>query len=239
MELRRVLIVLLRRWWLVAGVPIAVLIGTLVASTNQPYVATVRATVLIPGDTETPGSAERPELMVLDDAPGLITSDAFASAVEAQLQTRFGGTRSDLDEDAIQSTLSASRFSRILTIRVTSDDGAEVLAIGQAVAQVLPDAINTFLIADGAQPATVRIIDRPTEAVRDLQDRRLVLIVQTLVALGAGAGLAALAAALDQKLYVENIEETLRLPVLVDVRAPGRRWLPSRFGLGRLRGART
>jgi hypothetical protein len=51
--------------------------------------------------------------------------------------------------------------------------------------------------------------------------------------------LAALAAALDQKLYVENVEEVLHLPVLVDLRAPGRRWLPTRFGLGRLRGARA
>jgi len=177
--------------------------------------------------------------MVLDDTPGLITSDAFAGAVEAQLQTRFGGTRPELDEDAIQASLSASRHSRILTVEVTSDDRAEALAIGQAVAQVLPTAINTFLIADGAQPATVRIIDRPEEAVQDAESRRLILIVQTLVALGVGAGLAAFAAALDQKLYPENVEEVLGMPVLVDLRPPGRRKLPGLPAFGRPRGVRV
>jgi capsular polysaccharide biosynthesis protein len=238
MELRRVLTVLLRRWWLIVGLPVVVLIGTLIASTSQPYVATVRATVIMPGDTETPGNAERPELMVLDDLPGLITSDAFAGAVETQLQTRFGGTRPDLDEEAIQSSLSASRYSRILTIKVTSENGADALAIGQAVAVVLPTAINSNLVADGAQTASVNIIDRPEDAVRDLENRRLILIVQTLVALGVGAGLAALAAALDQKLYPENVEETLGLPVLVDLRPPGRR-LPFGFTMGRVRSARA
>ena len=53
MESRRVLIVLLRRWWLVVGLPLVVMVGTLLTSGGQPYVATVRATILIPGDTET------------------------------------------------------------------------------------------------------------------------------------------------------------------------------------------
>ena len=224
MELRRVLIVLLRRWWLVVGLPLVVMVGTLAVSSQQPYVATVRATVLIPGDTETPGNAERPELMVLDDAPGMVNSDAFAEAVESQLAPRFGGTGLGLDDEEIQDSLSADRYSRILTVEVRRDDAAEALAIGQAVATVLPQAVNTFLIPAGGQPATVQILDRPEEALRDLENRRLILIVQVLVALAAGAGLAAFAAALDQKLHGENVEEILGLPVLADVRAPRRRW---------------
>jgi capsular polysaccharide biosynthesis protein len=230
MELRRVLIVMLRRWWLVVGLPLVVMVGTLALSSQQPYVATVRATVLIPGDTETPGNAERPELMVLDDAPGMVRSDAFAAAVEAQLTPRYGGTGLGLDDEDIQDSLDADRYSRILTIEVRRDDATEALAIGQAVATVLPQAVNTYLIPAGGQAATVQILDRPEEAVRDLANRRLILVVQTLVALAAGAGLAAFAAALDQKLYGENVEEILGLPLLADVRAPRRRWrlhLPS------------
>ena len=239
MELRRVLIVMLRRWWLVVGLPLVVMVGTLALSSQQPYVATVRATVLIPGDTETPGNAERPELMVLDDAPGMVNSDAFAEAVEAQLAPRYGGSGLGLDDEEIQDSLSADRYSRILTVEVRRDDAAEALAIGQAVATVLPQAVNTYLIPAGGQAATVQILDRPEEAVRDLANRRLILVVQTLVALAAGAGLAAFAAALDQKLYPENVEELLGLPVLADIRVPRRRWrfhLPS---LPRPRGARA
>lgn len=224
MELRTALIVLLRRWWLVVGLPLVVMIGTLAVSAQQPYVATVRATVLIPGDTETPGDAERPELMVLDDAPVVIESDAFADVVQAQLQTRIGTGSSDLDDEAIQGALDATRYSRILTVRVTRDEAAEALAIGQAVATVLPNAINTFMVADGGQPATVRILDRPEEALRDVANRRTILIVQTLVALAVGVGLAALAAALDQKLYPENVEAALGLRLLADVRLVRRRW---------------
>jgi capsular polysaccharide biosynthesis protein len=225
MELRRLSIVLMRRWWLVVGLPLAVMVATLLLSTQQPYVATVRASVLMPGDTETPGDAERPELMVLDDAPQLVTSDAFADAVAAQMQPRFGGAPVGLDDDEIQSSLSAERYSRILTVRVTRNDAGEALAIAQAVATVLPTAINNFLVPDGAPPATVKILDRPEEAVHDLTNRRLILIVQTVVALAVGVGLAVLAASLDQKLYGENVEDVLGLPVLADVRLPRKRWL--------------
>lgn len=223
MELRRVLIVMFRRWWLVAGVPIIVLLGTLAVSSSQPYVATIRAEVLLPGDTEITGDSERPELMILDDAPIVTTSSAFVDLVHAQLDTPItGGTT--LTEDEIQESLSATRYSRILEIEVSRDDPDSALAIGQAVANVLPDAINNLMVAPGTTPATVNLLERPERALQDAQSRRLLLVVQTLVALAVGCGLAALAAALDERLYPENIALTLGLPILADVRANRRRW---------------
>ncbi len=224
MELRQVLVVLRRRWWLVVGLPLVVFAGTLVQSANQPYTATVQAVVLIPGDTETTGNAERPELMVLDDGPTLVTSPAFAGLVKERLGS--GSIAQRLDADDVQGALSAERYSRTLTIQATRADPDEALAIGRAVANVLPDAVNRYLVAAGAQPATVEILRRPTEAVRDLTSRGLILIVQTLVALVAGAGLAALAASLDDRLYADtDVVERVGLPVIGDVRMP-RRSLP-------------
>ena len=78
MDGRTAVAALLRRWWLIVALPLAVLIGSLAATSDPPYVATTRATVLIPGDTETAGDAERPELMVLDDGTSLVRSRAFA-----------------------------------------------------------------------------------------------------------------------------------------------------------------
>ncbi len=224
MELRQVLIVLRRRWWLVVGLPLVVFAGTLVQSANQPYTATVQAVILIPGDTETTGNAERPELMVLDDGPTLVTSPAFADMVEERLGS--GSIAQGLDVDDVHGALSAERYSRTLTIRATRADPDEALAIGRAVANVLPDAVNRYLVAAGAQPATVEILRRPTEAIRDLTNRSIILVVQTLVALVAGAGLAALAASLDDRLYADtDVVERVGLPVIGDVRVP-RRSLP-------------
>ncbi len=224
MELRQVLVVLRRRWWLVVGLPLVVFAGTLVQSANQPYTATVQAVILIPGDTETTGNAERPELMVLDDGPTLVTSPAFADMVEERLGS--GSIAQGLDANDVHGALSAERYSRTLTIRATRADPDEALAIGRAVANVLPDAVNRYLVAAGAQPATVEILRRPTEAIRDLTNRSVILVVQTLVALVAGAGLAALAASLDDRLYADtDVVERVGLPVIGDVRLP-RRSLP-------------
>ena len=74
-----------RRWWIVLLLPIVAVTATYLFQRNEPYQSTVRATVLIPGDTEDPGNSERPELMVLDDLPPFIRSHAFASDVHAAM----------------------------------------------------------------------------------------------------------------------------------------------------------
>jgi capsular polysaccharide biosynthesis protein len=129
-----------------------------------------------------------------------------------------------LTNEEIQESLAATRYSRILEIKVSRDDPESALAIGQAVASVLPDAINNLMVADGAAPASVNILERPEQALQDAESRRLLLVVQTLVALAVGCGLAALAAALDERIYQENAAMTLGLPLLADVRASKRRW---------------
>lgn len=222
---------MLRRWWLVAGLPVIVLLGTLIASSSQPYVATVKAEILLPGDTEDTGDAERPELMIMDDAPVVMTSQRFVALVQAQLDSPIGSGPS-LSDDEIKDSLSATRYSRVLEIRVERDDQDEALAIGQAVASVLPDAVNNLMVADGAAKATVNILENPEQALQDAESRRLLLVVQTLVALAAGCGLAAFAAALDERIYVENAAMTLGLPILADVRSGRRRWFDFRFPRG-------
>ena len=152
--------------------------------------------MLIPGDTEVPGSAERPELMVLDDAPILVRSRSFAEAVAANLPPEADG----LDADAVAAALSAERYSRVLTIEARHEGRREALAIAAGAAAALPSAIDHALVAPGGPRATVRIIDPPRRAVRADANRTLVVTTLTLVALAAGVGLAALAVALDRRL---------------------------------------
>jgi capsular polysaccharide biosynthesis protein len=183
-ELPELMAVLRRRWWAVVLVPLLVA-GLLVwQHRHRPYQVSIRATVLIPGDTEIPGNSERPELMVLDDLPPLVESHAFAEGVHAAM----AGTALSVED--VQASLTGSRYSRVLTVLATRDDPAEASAIADAVAQTLPDLINRFLIPVGGAPATVRIIDPPGEPTRSRPDEALKDAVLIMAAIAAGGGLA-------------------------------------------------
>ncbi len=230
MSIETVLALLLRRWWLIAALPLGVLVASLAVTSHAPYVATVQAIVLIPGDTETPGNAERPELMVMDDVPSLIRSRVFAEAVASRLRTM--SPTLNLDSDAVARAISGTRYSRQIKVRVRHAEERDAMAIASAVTSVLPETINRYLIATNAQPATVNIIDRPRKAERDTGNRALIVSIETLVALIAGVGLALLAASLDNRLYTTaQVEDALEIPVLADAR--GSRTRPGWPGIDR------
>ncbi len=106
--------VIRRRWWIVLLLPVAAVLTTYFFQRNEPYQSTVRATVLIPGDTEDTGNSERPELMVLDDLPPFLRSYAFASQVHAAIPD------TELSIGDVQSTLDGSRYSRVVTVYITN-----------------------------------------------------------------------------------------------------------------------
>jgi len=178
--------VIRRRWWIVLLLPLVAVTATYLFQRNESYQSTVRATVLIPGDTEDPGSSERPELMVLDDLPPFIRSHAFASDVHAAID---GAT---LTVDQVQSTLDASRYSRVLTIYVTSENEQEVAEIAAAAESVLPDSINSYLMPDDGSLATIRIIDPPSTPSRDRDGHWLQLLITAALGVLIG-GLIAIA----------------------------------------------
>ena len=157
-----------RWWWLIVLLPIVGGIAGFVMTRDQPYNSSIRATVLLPGDTEDTGSAERPELMILDDAPALISSTAFAQMVHGALPDVL---RQSLSVDDVKNSLSGSRYSRVLTVVATNDGAVNALAIASASAMVLPDAVNQYLVADGSPNATVQIIDPPSAPEQDQMGR--------------------------------------------------------------------
>lgn len=173
--------VIRRRWWIVLLLPLVAVTATYLFQRSEPYQSTVRATVLIPGDTEDPGNSERPELMVLDDLSPFIRSHAFASDVHAAM----AGT--DLTIDEVKSTLDGSRYSRVLTVYVTSENEAEVAEIATAVESILPESINGYLMPDDSGVATVRIIDPPSTPSRDRDGHWLQLLITTALGVLIGA----------------------------------------------------
>lgn len=177
-----------RRWWIVVLLPVVAVLATYAFQRQEPFQSTVRATVLIPGDTENPGNSERPELMVLDDLPPFVRSYAFASQVQAAMPS------SKLSIEQVQSALDGSRYSRVLTVNVTSEDQANAVAIAKAAESVLPAAINDYLMPGDAQVATVRIIDPASVPTRDrgghllqlLTTAAMGILIGSLVAIAVG-----------------------------------------------------
>lgn len=194
MDLLTYLAALRRWWWVVLGLPATVLLASVALLPAAPYTTQLQATVLIPGDTEDTGSAERPELMVLDDLPVLVGSDVFAEATLERMTA--DGTASGMDLQEVKDSLSGSRYSRVLTVTVTNSEAADALGVAEAAAAVLPDAVNAYLVAPGTQPATVQIIDRPDDPARASRGRWLRIGATTFVALFAGLAIVAVMAAL-------------------------------------------
>lgn len=176
-----------RWWWLLIALPLVGLVAGFVMTRNQSYVSEVKATVLIPFDTEDPGNSERPELMILDDSTAVVSSFAFAELVHAALPVELQGS---LLVDDVKDSLSGSRYSRVLTVTASNDSKANAEAIANAVASVLPAAVNTFMVADGAPQATVRIIDPASDATQDRMGRLTRIIAQAAAAFLLAAVLA-------------------------------------------------
>ncbi len=177
-----------RRWlWLLGVLAIAGAGSGLWAVRDAPYVAQVRATVVLAGDTEIPGSSERPELMILDDGPALVTSQAFAALAHAALPEEWQGV---LTVGDVQGALAATRYSRVLTITASRPDGASAQAIAAAAGEVLPAAVATYLVATGEPAPNVQVIDPADPGVRDNAARVLRVGAQTGAALLLGIALA-------------------------------------------------
>ena len=173
-----------RYWWIALLTPAIVLAALLVRNLTAPYQTSFRASILLPGDTEIPGTSERPELMILDDLGPVILSRAFAE---------MAAQATGMPVDAIDGHLSASRYSRIATITAKADDRATSRQVADAAAQVLPDAINRLMVAQGGQAATVKVIDPPATTTRGNPDQWRVTALATVAALAVGCFLAVVA----------------------------------------------
>lgn len=174
-----------RFWWLVVlGFVIGLVVGFVIVPEPE-YSTQFRATVLIPGDTEDTGSAERPELMVLDDLGPFIESWVFAEAVAGEMEGQVA------TED-VYGMLDGSRYSRIATVELTGEDRTFVEAAASAAAEVFPEEVNAYLVAPFDPDATIRVIDPPRDATQDHTMRWLRTGAIALLGTASAAGLAIL-----------------------------------------------
>ena len=185
-----------RFWWVALVAPAMVLSILTIRNFTADFESSFSASVLLPGDTEVPGRAERPELMILDDIGPVVSSDAFAQMV---------ADNSSLPAQEVIGHLSATRHSRIVTVVASSNSRARALQIANAAATALPHGVNTLMIAQGGQEATVLVINQPGRSIRGDADKWRITALATVVALGIGCFLAvALDASLPRREFLAN-----------------------------------
>src|SRR5690349_5129493 len=146
-----------RYWWIALLTPVLVLGVLSIRNLTADYQTSFRASVLLPGDSEIPGSSERPELMILDDIGPVVSSQAFAQMVADAVT---------MPVEDVHGHLEATRYSRIVTVTAHDSDQSTSRRIAEGAAQALPGAVNTLMVAQGGQDATVNIIDPPGKTTR-------------------------------------------------------------------------
>lgn len=172
MELREYLGALRAFWWIPCALALSGFVGGWFFAPAAPYESMFRATVVMAGDTENPGSAERPELMILDDLLSLVESQAYA---ELTLGAIPADQRGDLTASDIQGSLGESRYGRVATVLVRGSNPDEVAVIAPAAASVFSGAVNTYLVAPGSQPASVQLLDPPRGPMKSSTRRYLTI----------------------------------------------------------------
>jgi uncharacterized protein involved in exopolysaccharide biosynthesis len=241
LDVREVVIVLRRGWWLVLGLPLAVLVLTL-ATWRAPavtYEARLRVAVDVPRSALVAGSDEGTAAKIgaalIDDIARVIPSQAFAEAVARRLPPGAA-----VDPGQIASDLSATDRHRIADVwvrrTVAADAPAEqvqrieddLLAIARGAVAELEENGGAWFARLGEEHIALSVIDRPTVAALppDLRTR-LEIPMRLALALFAGVILAFLRHALDGALHTAGEAAVLAGAPVVG-RIPRRR----RFGRG-------
>ena len=144
----------IRRYWWIAFLTPAIVLGILsIRNLTADFQTSFSASVLLPGDTEMPGSSERPELMILDDIGPVVSSQAFAEMV---------ADAASMPVEDVDGHLEASRYSRIVTVTARDPFGNPVSGVtvvlaasggGNTVTQ--PGLTNASGVATGTVSSTV------------------------------------------------------------------------------------
>lgn len=164
----------------------------------------------------------------VDDLVEVLNGNAFAAVVAATLNGPEYNIA--IKNEEVQGAIKARRTHRVLVLETTSGDRDRAIKIGwAAILTVQRDPLKYFTNGDlgPKQGAAVLQIDQPLVAHSDRVRRALNVVLQTMVALFAGLGLAFLLEYLNDRLRdADAARDALGLPVLGQI--PG--------GAGRSRG---
>lgn len=223
MELRQYWHIVQRRWWLIAALPLIVLVISLVTyRTPAPvYQATMRFAVGIEGGEpvsavsgEGRSDAWLASEYLADDLSEVLKGGDFAARISQQVG--FG---------VPAGTISASREHRIMTVSITWGNRDQAQAIAEVVGAVVEDGGAGYFPQLAGVEAKAVLIDGPGigQVGRSLKDK-LDLPARLFVALVAGVALAFLWDYLDDTVRDRADLESLGARVLGEIPRESRVW---------------
>jgi capsular polysaccharide biosynthesis protein len=228
MELKAYAGVIRRYLWLVVGLPLAVLLLTLLLSvmgeqSPQLYRATTTLLVDVPPLPAEPDmgfdpreSAAAAAAYLVDDFSEFVTSEAFAGLVTARLATQG----INVPPGAISGSESSETRHRVLILAVTWPNAAEARAIIGAAGEVAQSGLDQYFARSGV----VSVLSGPAVApIAAPLAEQIQMPLRVLLALLVGLGLAFLLDYLDDSVRTaEEAEVLLRAPVVGEIPAEGR-----------------
>lgn len=225
MELRSHWQIIRRRWWLPAGLALAVAVLTLVMQhpwqvRPATYNATMRFNVGIQPE-RIPGvyTYDRYYTMLaaeylVDDFGEIVRSQAFAAAVSQRLASQDVSVPAGV----IGASTQPGKLHRILTVNISWGDETQLRAIASAIAATMTQSSADFFAEFSAPEADIRLIDPPviSRAGRPVREQ-LDIPLRVLLALAAGIGLAFLLDYLDDSVRNRAELENLGYVVLGEI----------------------
>ncbi|MCS6870844.1 MAG: hypothetical protein NZ571_05245 [Anaerolineae bacterium] len=226
MELKNLLAVLLRRWWLVA-VPSLIALALSLPSFGQLirpqplYRVTVRFTAAQPPQPNSGESFEErsyiawlgSEYAVINLAAWLRT-ESFAREVSAALKADGQA----INVETVRAMIASDSVRSILTLYLTDSDAERLRTVAQAAVRTLVERSNAYFPQLSGQPAQVVPLDAVEVTLLPLPfTERLAPLLRTLIGVLGGVGLAFLADYLDPTLRTRRELEALGLPILAEI----------------------
>jgi len=213
MELRQYWRIVRRRWWVIAGLILVALVGSILFRSypTPMYQATMRFTIGVSPETDSDRitmdplySAYLASEFIADDFTEILKSQLFAGDVSS----RLAGQGIVVSPGAIQGYTVAGKQHRILTMQITWPDEGQVRAIAEAARQALEEENAKYFTQLGSEGAQVFVIDSPKVVSLgvSLMDR-LEIPIRIVLGLVAGLGLAFL---------VDYVDDTIREPEEVE-----------------------
>ncbi len=222
MELRQLVRILLRRWWLIA-LPAIVLGAVAVMTYTAPppaYAATVRFAVGYTPDPNSQSLYDRfyPAWLASEYIAGGLSDWAktgdFANAVSSDLAARGIEAPAALVAGSIVSDHSRS----IVVLYFGGSDPATLQAIAETAARVLQTRNATVFPQNGPNGASVTPLDNPAVGLSPPSLRaRLELPVRIGLAIGAGVVLALIAHYLDPMIRERRDVEALGWSIVGEI----------------------
>jgi len=222
MEIRQIVRILLRRWWLVV-IP-AIVLGAVAVITYQPapqtYAATLRFAVGYTPDPNSQSLYDRfyPAWLASEYIAGGLSDWAktgnFANAVANDLT----GRGLDVPAAMVAGSIVSDHQRSIVVLYFSGSDPVTLQAIAEAAARVLQTRNAAIFPQNGPNGASVTALDNPTVVPTPPPLRaRLDLPVRLALALAAGIVLAFVAHYFDPMIRERRDVETLGWPILGEI----------------------